>query len=247
MRKFNLDDALKNIVGWFRWYEVQNNLPVEMFEDALGGSVESMATFESDIWKVKAADVHDILRLNLIQTLPGYSTDGSKFIAILDLNGFFDLMRTQPMKKVMLSTTYMLDQLSLDPSTQVCGLGIIEDLSGANLSMMKSLMKRKDFMELQKKKMAAMNDAYPFRFGEMWLLNAPWFYTFIWGVVKWFLKRKLRERIHLISSSNKDDMAKLRAKFDLSQLPVSLGGTMTEEDSKALCAKWVDEQVAADR
>ena len=57
---------------------------------------------------------------------------------------------------------------------------------------------------------------------------------------------QLRERIHLISSSNKDDMAKLRAKFDLSQLPVSLGGTMTEEDSKALCAKWVNEQVAAD-
>ena len=31
------------------------------------------------------------------------------------------------------------------------------------------LMKRKDFMELQKKKAAAMQDAYPFRFAEMWM------------------------------------------------------------------------------
>ena len=38
----------------------------------------------------------------------------------------------------------------------------------------------------------------------MWtdLLDPPWFYRVLWAVFKWFLKAKLRERIHLISKTD---------------------------------------------
>ena len=34
------------------------------------------------------------------------------------------------------------------------------------------------------------------------LLDPPWFYRVLWAVFKWFLKAKLRERIHLISKTD---------------------------------------------
>jgi hypothetical protein len=77
----------------------------------------------------------------------------------------------------------------------------------------------------------------------MWLLDPPWFYSLIWNLFKWFLKKKLRERIHLISKKNEKDMAKMRAKFDPSQLPVSLGGTLTDEAANQANQAWLAERI----
>ena len=62
----------------------------------------------------------------------------------------------------------------------------------------------------------------------VWLLDPPWFYKLIWNIFKWLLKKKLRDRIHLVSKTNEADMAKLRASFDPANLPVKLGGTLPD-------------------
>ena len=68
----------------------------------------------------------------------------------------------------------------------------------------------------------------------------------MWAVFKWFLKKKLRDRIHLISKKNEADMAKLRAAFDPAQLPVALGGTLTEEAADAAHKQWLAERMEAE-
>jgi hypothetical protein len=156
VRKYVVADAVKNVCGWIRWCAVQSNLPQDMFEDF---GKEAVGAFEGDIWTMKAADFKDILEENVLAMLPGYSTDGNKMLCILRLNAFLEQMKKQPIKKVMLASTYLLDQASLDPNTQVGGLGIIEDLGNVDFGAFKSMMKRKDFQELQKKKASAMNDS----------------------------------------------------------------------------------------
>ena len=166
VRKYNLDDALKNVCGWLRWHQVQVKLPVEMFEALTGGDTPAPdEEFNTDLFTMSARDYKDVLETSTFRMLPGYSKDGCKYLCILDLNSFIEQIKEKPMKKLMMGVQYQLEQASLDPNTQVCGLGIIEDLEGVDLGQMRTLMKRKDMQELQKKKAKAMNDAFPFRFG----------------------------------------------------------------------------------
>lgn len=104
-------------------------------------------------------------------------------------------------------------------------------------------MKRKDFIELQKKKAAAMNDAYPFRFAEMWMFDPPWYFNLMWAVVRLFMKKKLRDRIHLVSKSKEADLDKIRTRFERSQLPQKFGGDLTLEQSQAAMKEWVAERI----
>ena len=240
VRKYDVDEATKNVCGWLRWHHVQVNLPQEMF-DALSGGEEKKSDeqLNTDLFTMTCADYKDVLEESEFRMLPGYSKDGAKYLCLLDLNAFLDQMKALPVRKLMLGMQYMFEVASLDPDTQVCGIGIIEDLEGANLGTLRSLMKRKDMQELQKKKAKAMNDAFPFRFAAMWLLDPPWFYYLIWNIFKWLLKKKLRDRIHLISKGNAADMAKLRASFDPAQLPEKLGGTLTEGAWTSAHKQWI--------
>ena len=147
----------------------------------------------------------------------------------------------------MLGMNYMLEQMSFDPNTQLCGLAMVYDMENYSIALLKSLMRRKDFLELQKKKAAAMNDAYPFRFAEMYMVDAPWYFRVLWAIIRLFLKKKLRERIHMVSKGNDADRAKLLESFDASQLPTKFGGTLSEEQMQQAQAAWVAERMSAEK
>jgi hypothetical protein len=185
VRKYDIDASVSNVVGWFKWLQVQQNLPTELlkaFKEGQGPSSdgEKVEGPELTYWGCKAADVKDVLESNAFGVLPGYTKDGSKCMCISDVGEMIGLMKTHPVKNVMLGTTYLLEQLSFDPNTQVCGLALVYDMENYSISLLKELMRRKDFMELQKKKAAAMNDAYPFRFAEMWMFDPPWYFNLMW-------------------------------------------------------------------
>ena len=99
---------------------------------------------------------------------------------------------------------------------------------------------------LQKKKAAAMNDAYPFRFAEMWLFDPPWYFNVLWAIMRLFMKKKLRDRIHVVSKSSAKDMQRLGDRFSKEQLPVKFGGELTPEQSKAAMVAWVAERMKAE-
>ena len=57
------------------------------------------------------------------------------------------------------------------------------------------------------------------------------------------MKKKLRDRIHLLSKSKEADLNKIRAKFDRAQLPQKFGGDLTSEQSQAAMKEWVAERI----
>ena len=65
--------------------------------------------------------------------------DGSKCMCISDVGAMIGLMKIHPVKKVMLSTTYLLEQLSFDPNVQVCGLALLYDCENYSLSLLKEV------------------------------------------------------------------------------------------------------------
>ena len=74
-------------------------------------------------------------------------------------------------------------------------------------------------------------------------MDPPWYFNLMWAVVRLFLKKKLRDRIHLLSKSKEADLNKIRAKFDRAQLPQKFGGDLTSEQSQAAMKEWVAERI----
>ena len=80
-----------------------------------------------------------MLECNAFGVLPGYTKDGSKCMCISDVGAMIGLMKVHPVKKVMLSTTYLLEQLSFDPNVQVCGLALLYDCENYSISLLKDV------------------------------------------------------------------------------------------------------------
>lgn len=245
VRKYDMDAAVTNVIGWFRWKNVQQNLSTDLVE-AFGGT-NAVDTQQLDYWTVKAADVQDVIEHGGISFLPGYTKRGAKAMCISDVADLIKLMQSQPIQKTMIGMNYMMEQMSLDPNTQLCGLAMVYDMENYSIALLKSLAKRKDFMELQKKKAAAMNDAYPFRFAEMYMVDCPWYFRVLWAIIRLFLKRKLRDRIHMISKASPADLAKLLESFEPSQLPTKFGGTLSDEQMRAGVKAWLAERIDAEK
>ena len=72
------------------------------------------------------------------------------------------------------------------------------------------------------------------------------YFNLLWAIIRLFMKKKLRDRIHMVSKSSAKDMARLAARFSKEQLPVKFGGEMTPEQSKAAMAAWVAERLKAE-
>ena len=93
VRKYDIDAAVANVVGWFRWKNVQENLPTDMLE-AFGANMEDVQ--DLSYWTVKAAAVKDVLEGGGISFLPGYTKSGAKAMCIRDVADLIKLMQTQP-------------------------------------------------------------------------------------------------------------------------------------------------------
>ena len=48
--------------------------------------------------------------------------------------------------------------------------------------------------------MKAMKTGFPFRFADMWLIDAPWYLYFLWFALWCFMSPDLRSKVHLVSS-----------------------------------------------
>mmetsp|Transcript_977 Transcript_977/g.3322 ORF Transcript_977/g.3322 Transcript_977/m.3322 type:complete len:150 (-) Transcript_977:359-808(-) len=138
---------------------------------------------------------------------------------------------------------YLLDQMALEPNTQVCGVGVVYNLSGYSFSLLKQLESRGDIRQLQKEKMKAMKTGFPFRFADMWLIDAPWYLYFLWFALWCFMSPDLRSKVHLVSSKDLSSMHKVVPK---ASLPITLGGNLTEAEINRSYHKWLDERLIAE-
>jgi len=68
------------------------------------------------------------------------------------------------------------------------------------------------------------SDYYPEIMGQTFIVNAPFFFSGVWAIVKGFIDEKTRKKISIYSGSSVKDLLEL---VDADNLPDFLGGRCT--------------------
>jgi len=224
-RKFEVQRAEKLVVGYARYLSAMEQLPDDLLQANPAQKPTAPATSYLDMTEEKADSI--LQGANLMEVLPGRDKEGRLVLCVRDIGGLFEqLMGDMNIKDLAIAMQWKLDQLMLDPQTQICGLSVVEDLSGYSFAVAKKLSSNPQLIAFEKVKAKAMNDAMPIRWGDMWLVDSPWYVSAIFSVFKWFLKKKLRDRMHFIQSDNKADIMALHEKIDKDILPPNFGGNL---------------------
>mmetsp|Transcript_28964 Transcript_28964/g.44513 ORF Transcript_28964/g.44513 Transcript_28964/m.44513 type:complete len:245 (+) Transcript_28964:140-874(+) len=91
--------------------------------------------------------------------------------------------------------------------------------------------------EYQKQAAALYSHGYPIRIKEITFLDSPFVFTVVYNIIKIFISKKVRGVVNLVKTSayfaTDDDKNKtgiIRNKYSKESLPVSMGGTLKEED-----------------
>jgi hypothetical protein len=146
-------------------------------------------------------------------------TDISGVEAIFDSDRYKDNMRL-----MLFDSMCIFEWLMLDEQTQICGFSLVEDLSQYGISMIWRLKNNPQLIELEKAKTEMMQDSLPLRWGNMFILDIPWYFNIIWRLVRPFMKKKLTDRLVFMSMKHIDKV--YEADYDRSFLPPHFGGTL---------------------
>jgi len=117
-------------------------------------------------------------------------------------------------KRMMMNWT---EQDSLDGRTGVCDQACtVVNLQGISRSIFDSTVK--NYLQ----KISKINQDYnPELLGKLFVVNAPWFFSLIWKLIKGFLHERTQNKIAIISGSGKKELMQT---VEPENLPRSLGG-----------------------
>ena len=169
--------------------------------------------------------VERVLRSGLLGVTDLHRKDGSVAIQLRparwdpDSVPFTDNFRTMIL---------LLDKLIESEETQVHGVCLINNLVDIPFSTIFKLtqteqMRKGMFIEL-------LQDCFPCRFKGLHLVNQPWYMSLLLGILRPFMKQKMRERLFLHGV----DYVTLYEHFDPELLPSSIGGSGEEFDEHCL-------------
>ena len=192
-RKFQLDKALHLYVS----YHMFRHKHAELLKDLSYNTVEHV--FNSGVVKV----------------LNNRAEDGSKVLCVYPRNWNATMF---PFLENFRATFLVLDKLIQEEETQVNGFSILYDFTGSSVMSMvhvtqSELITKGILIEL-------LQDAFPARFKGVHLVHQPWYVSIVLGVIKPFMKQKLRDRIH----SYGEDYSRLHEHIDPRGLPEEFGG-----------------------
>ena len=126
-------------------------------------------------------------------------------------------------------TIYLLiAKMIEDEENQVHGMTVIHDLANVSFPTVFKLaqteqVRRGTFVEL-------LQDCFPGRLKGIHLVNQPWYMSLVLGLVRPFMKQKMRDRFFMHGT----DYTTLHEYFDPELLPPSLGGAGAEIDDLSL-------------
>eukprot|EP00879_Flechtneria_rotunda_P018511 GHRR01019423.1.p1 GENE.GHRR01019423.1~~GHRR01019423.1.p1 ORF type:complete len:133 (+),score=52.57 GHRR01019423.1:1211-1609(+) len=120
-------------------------------------------------------------------------------------------------------------------STQVNGQVVIENFE--NFSLINMMTLKNIPSSVMQKCFKMQSECFPFRLRGIFIVNQPAYMRFLWAIVKPFMSKKLRQRVHFIGS-NTAAFAKF---IDLAVLPPEFGGTLDEPADA-----WIEEQIQAE-
>lgn len=163
--------------------------------------------------------VDHVLRSGIMGVTDLRRRDGS--VAIQLCPGRWD-PETTPFTDNFKTLILLLEKLIEDEENQIHGFTIINNQSDVPFSTIFKLaqseqMKRGVFPEL-------LQESFPGRFKGMHLVNQPWYVSLVLGIIRPFMKQKMKDRLFLHGV----DHESLYEYFDPELLPPSLGGSGSE-------------------
>mmetsp|Transcript_23058 Transcript_23058/g.58467 ORF Transcript_23058/g.58467 Transcript_23058/m.58467 type:complete len:289 (-) Transcript_23058:388-1254(-) len=182
--------------------------------------------------------VADIYRKGFMLAMEDEDMNG-RSVMLMDLKkvdfhtmDFIDFIRT---------SMYLLEIMLEDPRLQVKGAVYIEDIGGVSF---KNLMFMFKTMNKHKKMMKTISkDALPMRIAGIYVMNQPFYLSVMLKFGKAFLKKKMKERIHVYGKHWDKLHDRLMPK---ESLPPSFGGTkMVDPEAFIEYAKGVEAKLLA--
>jgi hypothetical protein len=169
----------------------------------------------------------------------GFDKEGSILffdrIGQLDVPGMVDYVNTEEFLNVVIWRQEMHTRKMLE-SEQKFGkvqyqLTLVQDLKGLSWSHM-----HKVAIDMLKKAAYIDDHMYPERLKVAFIVNAPWAFTGIWNIVKYFFHANTRAKIN-ISSDKATEV--LLDRIDFESLPGYLGGGLKDANGDPECSAFI--------
>ena len=193
-RKFDVDKALQLFVNYHQFRQ-------------------KYASFLSTL---NAPSVEHILRSGVLSVPDSRFYNGSKAICVYPQKWDYE---TVPFLDNFRATILVLDKLIEDEETQIHGISLVYNFEGTSFY---SILKVAQLEHSQRAMpIELLQEAFPARFKGVHLINQPWYISIVMGVIRPFMKQKLRDRIHLHGT----DYQSLHEHISPDSLPIDFGGT----------------------
>ena len=193
-RKFNVDKALQLFVNYHQFRH----------------------KYASVLSTLNAPSVEHILRSGVLSVPDSRFYNGSKAICVYPQKWDYE---TVPFLDNFRATMLILDKLIEDEETQINGISVVYNFEGTSFY---SILKVAQLEHSQRAMLIELlQEAFPARFKGVHLINQPWYISIVMGVIKPFMKQKLRDRIHLHGT----DYQSLLEHTSPDSLPIEFGGT----------------------
>jgi len=158
--------------------------------------------------------------------------------------GKMELLLDAPRYKENLSlliydSMILFEYLIMDEQTQICGFSALEDLSEYSISLVWRVTKNPELKKLNKIS-AQLQNLLPLRWGNMFVIDVPWYFNIVWVIVKQFMSKKIASRLNFMKSSNMDVI--YEKDFNRSFLPRQFGGTLEYDFGEEFLKLRVEEE-----
>ena len=169
-------------------------------------------------------DAAPLIDLGLFVVAPGRDKDGRLVVVCSDISLAQKMMRETDQMKISRAFSMFFWELGQSDDAQLLGISFVQDMSTYSMFQMKFGMSQQAKMSARQKKAASLSqDAMPLKYGHFYIVDAPWYFSVAWAIIKNFMKKKLVERIQFIK---RKDLSKLHAAIPLDSLPPNMGGTL---------------------
>ena len=181
------------------------------------------------------SDAATLIDLGLFLIVPAKDADGRLVVVCSDISLAQKMMQENSQEATSRAFSMLFWELGESDDAQLKGISFVQDMSKYSMFQMRSGMKNQQTMmknEKQKKAASMSMDAIPLKYGSFFIVDAPWYFSVVWALIRPFMKKKLRERVQFIGRKSLD---KLHAAILPHALPPDLGGSL---DVDALDKWW---------
>ncbi|KAH3877261.1 retinal-binding protein-like [Dreissena polymorpha] len=184
-------------------------------------------------------EIPEVIKTYLTGGFCGHDKEGSlirvELYGHLDMKGLMASTRKSDLEKVKLmqceKTIEDWEIMSKRLDRRVDGLTVIMDMEGVTTKMM-----WRPALQMYLHLVKVLEDNYPEMLKRLFVVNAPSIFPVLYKLARPLISDDMRNKIHVLGGHFKSDLIKY---IDADQLPMFLGGTLTDPDGDPRCRTMI--------